>query len=192
MTSDVAEILTQPYSRVIVPDGTGRFAAEILEFPGCFAEGDTPEEAYEQLERVAESWLENALAQSWRIAPPLAANEHKGVLTLRLPKDLHRRAAERAQVEGVSLNQFILFAVAEKVGSTEALARIEEKLDQILTNVGQKAWIYGPLGQSQPHVLTKVFDMAGLPSDMTRFSTISEEWRSYSTLAELQVPEAGG
>lgn len=182
MTNVVAEILAQPYSRVLVPDGTGRFAAEILEFPGCFAEGDTPEEAYQQLERVAESWLEDALAQDWRIAPPLAANKHKGVLTLRLPKDLHRRAAERAQVEGVSLNQFILFAVAEKVGSTEALTRIEEKLDQILTSVGKETLIFHSMPQSP----------VDIQSNFSYFEASSGKWVDNLITEEPLVREVGG
>lgn len=35
---------------------------------------------------------------------------------LNLPSDLHREAAELAARQGVSLNQFILWSVAEKVG----------------------------------------------------------------------------
>jgi uncharacterized protein (DUF433 family) len=35
---------------------------------------------------------------------------------LNLPADLHRVAAEMAQQQGISLNQFILWSVAEKVG----------------------------------------------------------------------------
>jgi len=35
------EILRKPYARVLVPDENGGFFAEILEFPGCFAEGET-------------------------------------------------------------------------------------------------------------------------------------------------------
>lgn len=35
---------------------------------------------------------------------------------LSLPADLHRAAAEMAERQGVSLNQFILWSVAEKVG----------------------------------------------------------------------------
>ena len=38
------------------------------------------------------------------------------VLSLRIPKSLHEEVKELAQDEGVSLNQFIAAAVAEKVG----------------------------------------------------------------------------
>lgn len=60
-----------PYSRVIVPDSeTGTYAAKIPEFPGCFAEGKTPGEAYENLEKAAESWIEAALEMGQEIPLP--------------------------------------------------------------------------------------------------------------------------
>ena len=42
-----------------------------------------------------------------------------GKLLLRLPAGLHRRAAEAAKVEGISLNQLLLSYIAEGVGRTE-------------------------------------------------------------------------
>ena len=38
-------------------------------------------------------------------------------LSLRLPKSLHKQVKELAQEEGISMNQFVLLAVAEKVAS---------------------------------------------------------------------------
>lgn len=53
----VEEILAKPYSRVLVPEENGGYSARMLEFKGCFAEGDTSEEALRNLESAAESWL---------------------------------------------------------------------------------------------------------------------------------------
>ena len=39
----VRAILKLPYSRMLVPDETGGYTSEIMEFRGCFSEGDTPE-----------------------------------------------------------------------------------------------------------------------------------------------------
>ncbi|KKM61029.1 hypothetical protein LCGC14_1535950, partial [marine sediment metagenome] len=39
------EILRKPYARVLIPDESGGYFAKILEFPGCYAEGETPNEA---------------------------------------------------------------------------------------------------------------------------------------------------
>lgn len=56
------------------------------------------------------------------IPEPMAEQEYSGKLMLRLSRSLHRRAAEMAHAEGVSLNQFILTTLAERVGAIEAKA----------------------------------------------------------------------
>lgn len=38
-----------------------------------------------------------------------------GALTIRLPESLHDRVRELAETEGLSMNQFVMLAVAEKV-----------------------------------------------------------------------------
>lgn len=131
-SEEVLKYLREPYSRVIMPDGAGGFAAEILEFEGCFADGETPEEAYVNLEDVAESWLESALAQGWRIPPPIDVHEYSGALSLRLPKSLHRRAAEMAQMEGTSLNQFLVASIAAQVGAREKTEELKDLIDQVV------------------------------------------------------------
>jgi len=114
---DPDEILRAPYSRVVIPDQeTGTFTARILEFPGCVAQGDSVEEAYEKLQGAAESWLEAALDLGQKIPDPLEEHVYSGRVLVRLPKSLHRQAAEAARRDATSLNQFILTAIAERVG----------------------------------------------------------------------------
>lgn len=58
---EAAGYLREPYSRVITPNKeSGIYTAQILEFPGCIAEGDTIQEAYERLEAAALSWIQAA------------------------------------------------------------------------------------------------------------------------------------
>ena len=42
-------------------------------------------------------------------------------LSLRLPKSLHQQLRELAQEEGISVNQFVMLAVAEKVASISTI-----------------------------------------------------------------------
>lgn len=42
------------------------------------------------------------------------------VLSLRLPNTLHEQVREMAQAEGISMNQFVALAVAEKVAVLQA------------------------------------------------------------------------
>jgi len=48
-------------------------------------------------------------------------------LSLRLPKSLHEQLRELAQEEGVSVNQFVVLAVAEKVASISTIEYLEKR-----------------------------------------------------------------
>jgi predicted RNase H-like HicB family nuclease len=120
-----ADYLKKPYGRVLVPEADGTFSAEITEFPGCIATGGTAQEAYSNLEEVAESWLESTLARGQRVPDPVESNFYSGKLVARLPKSLHRKAAMQASRDGVSLNQFIVACIAEHCGARSVQARIQ-------------------------------------------------------------------
>jgi predicted RNase H-like HicB family nuclease len=122
------EYLKRPYTRVLVPEEDGGFSAEILEFKGCFSQGDTAEEAYRNLEEAALSWIEASLELGHVIPEPMSGHEYSGKVALRLPRSLHREAIRLAEKEGVSLNQFLTSAVSEKVGAVKAQSRIEQSI----------------------------------------------------------------
>lgn len=42
-------------------------------------------------------------------------NQYSGRITLRTPKSLHRTLAKKAEEEGVSLNQYLLYIVSQNV-----------------------------------------------------------------------------
>jgi predicted RNase H-like HicB family nuclease len=116
-----SEYLAKPYGRNVVPEPDGTFRAEIIEFPGCIAAGDTAAEALARLEDVAESWLEAALEKKQRIPEPIESAAFSGKLVLRLAKSLHKQAAYAAAGDGVSLNYFIANCVAQQVGQRSGL-----------------------------------------------------------------------
>ena len=113
------EILQRPYSRILISQDQG-FTAEILEFPGCFAEGNSADDANANVEAAAESWIIACLDMGKPIPDPLVDYEGSGKFALRLPRSLYGRAAKAAARDGVSLNQFITHAVAEKLGAATA------------------------------------------------------------------------
>jgi predicted RNase H-like HicB family nuclease len=118
MNVAASELLRKPYTRALVPDvESGTFMAQVLEFPGCVAQGKNPAEAYERLEAAAESWIEAALEMHQEIPQPATDAQFGGKFALRLPRSLHRQAAQLAELDGTSLNQFIVATLAEKVGA---------------------------------------------------------------------------
>lgn len=117
--------LLKPYARVVIPEEDGSFRAEIIEFPGCLAIGNTAAEAIGSLEDTAIDWLVAALENNQPIPPPIdVSNDYSGKLVLRIPKSLHKKASWIAEREGVSLNQLISTSLSEAVGEFNATVRM--------------------------------------------------------------------
>src|SRR5439155_22873898 len=71
------------------------------------AHGATPDEAVRGVETATERWIEEAVANRREVPKPRSAASHSGRLMLRMPQTLHAELARAAQLEDVSLNQFI-------------------------------------------------------------------------------------
>jgi predicted RNase H-like HicB family nuclease len=129
----IQEYLKQPYARILIPDEAGGYSAEILEFPGCFAEGETADETMQALESAAESWIEAALEQGQEIPSPFMNQGYGGKVALRLPRSVHRKAAQFAARDGTSLNQHLLSCIAGGIGASELYTRLTNELTQTIT-----------------------------------------------------------
>ena len=129
-TKTPEQYLREPYSRILIPEGDGRFSAEVLEFPGCFAYGSNPTEAFQNLEESAKSWITVALANGREVPPSTSNHGYSGKFALRLPRSLHRKAAQRAHREGVSLNQLFITAISSWLSSEDVLTHVAQKYDQ--------------------------------------------------------------
>ena len=103
------------------PDGSG-YTAEVPDLPGCLTCADTLDELFEMIEDAKRGWIEVALERGIAIPEPspLFDEGYSGKFTVRLPRSLHRRLAERARSEGASLNQFVNVALAEVMGGRSA------------------------------------------------------------------------
>ena len=56
------------------------------------------------------------------------------VLSLRLPESLHRRVREMAKQEGISMNQFVALALAEKVSALDTIDYLRQRAAQADVN----------------------------------------------------------
>jgi predicted RNase H-like HicB family nuclease len=114
------DYLQQPYARIVIPVDQDSYHAEILEFPGCYAQGETPADAYANLENVAESWIETCISEGQDIPTPSQSVTFSGNVSLRLPRSVHRRASMLAERDQTSLNTFLVSAISERVGAEDA------------------------------------------------------------------------
>jgi antitoxin HicB len=128
-TGQLARYLGAPYVRMIIPNAEeGGYLAEVLELPGCITDGDTLEEAYRNLEDAMAGWIEASLENGRPIPEAVGDKEYSGHFPLRMSTELHRAAALRAMQEGVSLNQWITGAIAEKVAKEDLAEELAEKI----------------------------------------------------------------
>ena len=151
MDKRIKEIMGRPYARVLVPDETGGYVAEALELPGCISEGDTPDEAIENLEDAMRGWLQVAVGDGKRVPEPLDAGEYNGRILLRVPRPVHARCVRLAEADGISLNQWLLEAIGERLGaegfaqrlSTEAQVEVPPQATPGISRVAEPRARYG-------------------------------------------------
>jgi antitoxin HicB len=99
-------IIVSPLSK---EDGGG-YLASFPDLPGCVSDGETPEEAIEEARDAFAAWAASVLQDHGELPQP---KTYSGQYVQRIPKTLHMRLAQRAQVEGVSLNQLSATILAE-------------------------------------------------------------------------------
>lgn len=160
MNRNLDEYIKQPYTRILIPNDDGTYSAEILEFSGCFADGETADEAMKNLSEAAKSWLEACFERGLEIPEPFMNQDFGGKIALRLPRSLHRQAVRFAARDGVSLNQFLVSAVAAKVGAEDAFARLLDKFVQRIpvtaqTNITIRVVNYTPISRTvtEPRII---------------------------------------
>lgn len=135
ISKEALEVLGKSYARRLVPDETGGYVASIHEFPGCIAEGDTAEEAISNLDKAAESWIEAALFNHYKIREPVSFHGYSGKIALRIPRGLHKQIAELAELEETSINQLLVTAISQYLGNQNSYREMKECIVAELRNV---------------------------------------------------------
>ena len=113
IAAQVEEIMKRPYRKVISGDAEEGFLIQVPDLPGCMTVGETMEEAVSMLPEAMAGWLESVLLDGQTVPEPTPVPEYSGRMLVRMPKTLHQRLIERAEVEGVSANQLAVALLAK-------------------------------------------------------------------------------
>ena len=108
-----------PYHTIVEmwDDGNGPYwVARVVELPHCLIHGDTPEEAIAEIMEVKKDWIKSNLERGLKIPEPIL-HKYSGQIRLRIQPSLHKLLSDRAAVERISLNQYMVAALARSVGS---------------------------------------------------------------------------
>lgn len=104
--------------RRITVDGEVLYEARVKEFPDATEYAESAQEAYELALDTVEASLEVLQEQGKAVPTPSETPEdYSGRVTLRVPKNLHRRLALAAEDEAISLNQYLVSLLAFHVGT---------------------------------------------------------------------------
>ena len=100
--------------RPLGPEEGGGYLIEFPGFPGCIADGATPEEAMLEGADALRSYQES-LRELGRPVPE-SGGAFSGQWRQRVPRYLHAALVRRADHEGVSLNMLVTAMLAEGIG----------------------------------------------------------------------------
>jgi antitoxin HicB len=115
MKITVEEYMELPYTIEITPD-EGSYFVKVKELDGCMSVGESEIDALAMIKDAMREWINAAVEDGIEIPLPQAmqADRYSGKFPLRLPKSMHRKLAEAAEQDGVSLNQYLVMLLSEK------------------------------------------------------------------------------
>ena len=93
------------------------YIAVVLDLPGCSAWGKDEEEAIHEVQQAARAWIKSAKKMELPIPEPSIEANCSGKFLVRVPKRLHAELSRTAKVQGISLNQYVLYLLAGRHGN---------------------------------------------------------------------------
>lgn len=120
-----------------VDDGDEFYVGRVMEFPNISVFEETFETAHtlvidaiQTLKRISEE-----TGSDFPYPYPAPSEEFSGRVTFRLSKSLHAKVSRMAAQEDVSVNQFLVTAVATYVGEADGISKVVSGAVQVLGNV---------------------------------------------------------
>jgi predicted RNase H-like HicB family nuclease len=113
-------------------DEDQEYVATCPGFPGLSALGETEEEALAEAKVALGLFIETCREKGIPLPEAQLVENYSGQFRVRLPKSLHRQAAQLAASDQISLNQLVISAVEARVGVRQAGTRIIGEVKHML------------------------------------------------------------
>lgn len=122
-------------------DGEILYVGRVAEFPNISSFEDSFEEArvlvldaIQTLKKIADE-----TQADFPYPYPIPSDEFSGRVTLRFPKTLHAKVSRNAAQEVISVNQYLVTAIATYVGETDGVAKVVSEAANLLGNIVNNA-----------------------------------------------------
>jgi antitoxin HicB len=133
---DLAYYLAIKYPISVQEGPKGGYFVTHPDLDGCMAEGETVEEAIENLADSRELWIGSRLESGYPVPEP-AEEEHSGRISLRMAPSLHASLSRIADRREISLNLLINTVLASYAGGEDPLRstiqELRETIEQLKT-----------------------------------------------------------
>lgn len=154
-------------------DGDVLYVGRVAEFPNLCAYENSYDEALSVIRDAINTVKDLSGEAGDEMPAPIRVADavFSGRVTLRLPRSLHAHVDRLASEDGVSLNQYLVAAIANHAGQISGTAQATKAMNSALTRIlSHSIWLAG-----------KAFQGAGKTSvlpPMQQFST-GHEWRRF-------------
>jgi len=132
---DAKRLAARDYS-FIVTRGESCVEVTFPDLPGCVTYGDTISEALGMVEDVKLVWISTLLKRGRPVPPPREEADFSGRFLVRGTPELHHKLAQLAVNSKVSLNQYVIQVLSEKVGLAQRVEPGSEKAADTLGALG--------------------------------------------------------
>ena len=113
MTKDLNYYMSLPYEYKVKRDYVeGGYTVWIPDLKGCITCCEKKEEIEDTINDAKLAWIGAMLEDGMGIPEPRDLANYSGQFKLRIPKSLHKKLAEQAKEEGVSLNQYCVYLLS--------------------------------------------------------------------------------
>lgn len=143
------------YEIRVIPklDDSGKtyWTAVFPAIPGCIGGGDTAEEAIKEANENLELFLAYLEEERKSIPLPYEEPQYAGKIALRVPRSTHKKIAELAENECVSINSLLNSAIEHYLGMKEYDYQLEKKISDLqeVANKTLQMQIYSTAMQEQ-------------------------------------------
>ena len=108
----MAHYLGLEYPFQVIADPDGGYVIVFPDLPGCMTQVESAAQIGPAADEARRLWITTEYEEGEDIPRPSYPEQCSGKFHLRLPRSLHRRLAELAEREGVSLNQCVVTLLA--------------------------------------------------------------------------------